>query len=230
MKIINLKQKHLFIYSFQDFGSSFVIKMQHLGQIWILNCSEGCQHILARKKIKISQITKIIITDLSIKNISGLLGLLSSLSLNTSIRKIDLYGPNGLVNYLFLGRKYSQTNFRYTLSVHNIETGIIAQNQFYQIYAFTDLSFILSFNCYILISEKPGRFNLLKVICNKVPLGPLYGELKMGNDFILPDGYTVYGNNFINSYYLGDKILFLSNYSKRQCFEAIKNSRVIFYK
>ncbi len=44
--------------------------------------------------------------------------LLSSLSLNTSIKKIDLYGPNGLVNYLFLGRKYSQTNFRYTLSIH----------------------------------------------------------------------------------------------------------------
>nr|AYR05952.1 hypothetical protein [Lithothamnion sp.] len=230
MKIINLKQKHLFIYSFQDFSSSFVIKIQHLGQIWLLNCSEGCQHTLTRKKIKISQITKIIITDLSIKHTSGLLGLLSSLSLNTSIKKIDLYGPNGLVNYLFWGRKYSQTNFHYTLSIHNIETGIIAQNQLYQLYAFADLSSISSFNYCILISEKPGRFNLLKAIGNKVPLGPFYGELKIGSDFILPDGCTLCGDNFVNSYYLGDKILFLSSYSKRQSFEAIKGCSMLFYK
>ncbi len=230
MKIVNLKQKHLFIYSFQEYGSSFVIKMQHLGQIWLVNCSEGCQHTLARKKIKISQITKIIITDLSVKNISGLLGLLSSLSLNTSIKKIDLYGPNGLVNYLFLGRKYSQTNFRYTLSIHNIKTGVIAQSRFYRLYAFPNLSFILSFNYCILISEMPGRFNLLKAVHSKVPSGPLYGELKIGNDFILPDGFSLYGNSFVNSYYLGDKFSFLSNYIKRESFEAIKNSRVVFYK
>lgn len=230
MKIINLKQKHLFVYSFQNFSSSFVIKIQHLGQIWLLNCSEGCQHTLTRKKIKVSQITKIIITDLSIKHTSGLLGLLSSLSLNTSIKKIDLYGPNDLVNYLFWGRKYSRTNFHYTLSIHNVETGVVSQNQFYQLYAFTDLSFILSFNYCILISEKPGHFNLLKAMSNKVPLGHFYGKLKIGKDFILPDGYALYGDDFVNSYYLGDKISFLSDCSKRQSFEAIKNSSILFYK
>lgn len=230
MKIINLKQKHLFIYSFQDFSSSFVVKIQHLGQIWLLNCSEGCQHTLTRKKIKISQITKIIITDLSIKHTSGLLGLLSSLSLNTSIKKIDLYGPNGLVNYLFLGRRYSQTNFHYNLSIHNIQTGVIAQNQFYQLYAFIDLSFTLSFNYCILISQKPGRFNLLKAMVSKVPLGPFYGQLKAGNDFILPDGYTFHGNSFVNSYYLGNKVWFLSSYAKKQAFECIKESSTLFYK
>lgn len=230
MKIINLKQKHLFVYSFQDISSSFVIKVQHLGQIWLLNCSEGCQHTLTRKKIKISQITKIIITDLSIRHTSGLLGLLSSLSLNTSIKKIDLYGPNGLVNYLFWGRKYSQTNFHYSLSIHNIETGVIAQNQFYQLHAFTDLGFILSFNYCILISEKPGRFNLLKAMASKVPLGPFYGKLKTGKDFILPDGYALYGDDFVNSYYLGGKISFLVNCSKRQSFETIKGSSILFPK
>lgn len=209
---------------------SFVLKMQQLGQVWLLNCSEGCQHTLARKKIKISQISKIIVTDLSIKHVSGLLGLLSSLSLNTSIEKIDIYGPKGLMNYLFLGRQYSQTNFRYTLSVHNIDTGVIIQNPFYQLYTFTDLGSILSFNYFILISEKPGRFNLLRATKYNIPLGYLYGELKIGNDFMLPDGFMLYGNSFINSYYLGSKVSFLFNYSTRQSFEIAKNSRVIFYK
>nr|YP_010728585.1 hypothetical protein P6G74_pgp019 [Phymatolithon calcareum]WEA76934.1 hypothetical protein [Phymatolithon calcareum] len=229
MEIINLKQEHLFISS-EDITFSFIIKIQQLGQVWLFNCSEGCQHTLARKKIKISQITKIIVTDLNIKHVSGLLGLLSSLSLNTSIEKIDIYGPTGLMNYLFLGRQYSQTNFRYTLSIHNIETGVVVQNQLYQLYAFTDLVSILSFDYYLLISEKPGRFNLLQAIKYNIPLGYLYGELKIGNNFILPDGFMLYGNSFINSYYLGSKVSFLFNYSKRQSFEFAKNSRVIFYK
>lgn len=229
MEIINLKQEHLFISS-REISFSFVIKMQQLGQVWLFNCPEGCQHTLARKKIKISQIAKIIVTDLSIKHLSGLFGLLSSLSLNTSIEKIDIYGPKGLVNYLFLGRQYSQTNFRYTLSVHNIENGVVVQNQFYQLYAFIDMVSILSFSYFILISEKPGRFNLLQAKNYNIPPGYLYGELKIGNDFILPDGFILYGKRFINSYYLGSKISLLSNYNTRQSLEVIKNSRVLFYK
>lgn len=228
MEIINLKQEHAFILS-RNIGFNFVIRMQQSGQVWLLNCSEGCQHNLARKKIRIGQITKIIVTDLRIQHISGLLGLLSSLSLNTAIEKIDIYGPKGLVNYLFLGRQYSRTNFRYTLSIHNVGTGLIFQSRLCQLYAFKNLSSVLSFDYFILISESPGRFNLPQAIKHSIPLGYLYGELKIGNDFILPDGFILYGNSFINGYYLGAKFSFLLNYAKRQNFELAKNSRAMFY-
>nr|YP_009541639.1 hypothetical protein [Synarthrophyton chejuense]AYR05648.1 hypothetical protein [Synarthrophyton chejuense] len=229
MKIINLKQKYLFTYSFQDISSSFILKIGQLGQIWLFNCTEGCQYILARKKIKISQISKIIITDLRVQNISGLLGLLSSLSLNSSIKNIDLYGPEGLSNYLFLGRKYSQTNFRYIVSIYSIQTGIIVQNKFFQIYAFNMLKYFSLFNYSILMPERPGPLDILKVRSYKIPLGPLYGNLKLGKDFILPDGVVIFGNNFVNSYYLGNKLTFLSYLDERQLLEIGKYGFLISY-
>ena len=229
MKIINLKQKYVFISSCQDVSTNFVIKVEPLGQIWLLNCSEGCQHILTRKRVKISQITKIIITDLKIDNINGLLGLLSTLNLNTRIENIDIYGPRGLADYIFLGRKYSQTNFHYVLSIYNFETSIIAHSSFYRIYAFKALSSMFLYNYSIVISEKPGRFDVLKAINYQVPLGPLYGYLKYGKDFILPDGTMIYGNSFINTYYLGNKVSFMPDCVERQIIESCKYGVIVFY-
>lgn len=227
MKIINLKQKYLFVYSFQDIGSAFAVKIQDAGQVWLLNCSEGCQNILARKKIKISQITKIIITDLKIQNVSGLMGLLSSLSLNTVIKTIDLYGPKGLAEYLYLGRKYSQTNFRYALSIYRIETGLIIINNFYRMYAFKKLNTLFIYSYSILTSERPGHFNLLQATNFQLPLGPLFGNLKLGKDFILPDGTIIYGNKFVDNYYLGNKISFFSDSIERCSLENINNGNFI---
>nr|QJF58299.1 hypothetical protein [Corallina officinalis]QJF58498.1 hypothetical protein [Corallina officinalis]QJF58697.1 hypothetical protein [Corallina officinalis]QJF58896.1 hypothetical protein [Corallina officinalis] len=229
MEITNLRQKYLFISPYLLNVSSFLIKLDQLGQIWLFNCSEGCQHTLAKKKVKISQITKIIITELSIQNISGLLGLLSSLSLNTQINKIDIYGPKGLDHYLFLGRKYSQTNFRYKLSIHVISTGLIASSDFFKLYASINQVYSPCFDYYVIIQETPGRFNLIEATRYKIPLGPLYGQLKKGSDFILPDGYTVYGYNFIQSYNLGIKIAFLCNEGKRSNIECAKFSTYLFY-
>nr|YP_007878142.1 conserved hypothetical plastid protein [Calliarthron tuberculosum]AGA63753.1 conserved hypothetical plastid protein [Calliarthron tuberculosum] len=228
MEIINLRQKYLFLSSSASDVSSFLIKLDQLGQIWLFNCYEGCQHILAKKKIKISQITKIVITELSIQKISGLLGLLSSLSLNTKIDKIDIYGPKGLEYYLLLGRKYSQTSFRYRLYFHIISTGLIISNDFVKLYACINNLNYLYFDYYIITKEVPGRFNLNEALIYKVPIGPLYGQLKKGVNFILPDGYILYGNSFTQSYNLGIKVAFLNNDCNRSTIENTKYSTYIF--
>ena len=133
MNIINLKpQKHLINY----YDISFACTLCNSKEIWLLNCSEGCQHLLRKKNIKISYISKIIITSLNIENLSGLLGLLSSLSLINRQKKLSIYSPQGLDKYLNLGKKYSQTNFRYNIYFHPLETGLIIHHNSYQVYTF----------------------------------------------------------------------------------------------
>ena len=123
MKINYLNQEY--VSSSLSSTSSFLIKLSQRGDVWLFNCIESCQHILSIKKIKISQIKKIVITDSSIDHVSGLLGLLSSISLNTMTERIDLFGPDGLQYYIFGGRKYSHTNFRYKLYVHDLSYELI---------------------------------------------------------------------------------------------------------
>ena len=176
MKITKLKQKYLFI-SLSS-SSSFIIKLKQLGDIWLFNCPEACQHILASKKIKINQISKIIITSNSIRNISGLLGLLSSISLNTKVNKIDVYGPIGLSRYIFFSRKYSQTSFRYKLDIHESREGLLVDSCYYSLYSFINNYYYHKFNYVILFTQKPGQFNSDKANQYKIPNGPLLGFLK----------------------------------------------------
>ena len=206
MKINYLNQEHAFS-SFSSI-SSFLIKFSQRGDVWLFNCVESCQHILSIKKIKISQIKKIVITDNSINNISGLLGLLSSISLNTATKRIDLFCPNGLQYYLFGGRKYSQTNYRYKLYIHNLSYELI----FHQVsISCTNLyNFYLhspdNYNYVFLSQERSGPFNSIKAFNYSIPFGPLYGDLKLGKQFILPDGFIVCNMKFVCGYFLGDKV------------------------
>lgn len=227
MEINNLQQQYLFVYL--SCNSSFLVKFRQLGQVWLFNCFEGCQHVLAKKKVRISQIKNIVITNSSINNISGLLGLLSSISLNTKIRRIDIYGPKELKKYIFWGRRYSQTNFRYKLYIHNFSEGLISRQFNLILYAFMHSYKYRMINYCIMIFEEPSTFNSKVAIKYKIPFGPLYGYFKVGKNFILPDGLIFYSKNFICGYYLGSKVVFIHKNFHITNKKFIKNSTCVLY-
>lgn len=222
MKIINSTSTFL---SLENKDISIAFQLIHLKDIWLFNCSEGCQHYLLKKKIKINQISKIIITDLNIKNISGLLGLLSSLSLTNRKKELDIYGPRGLNFYLELGKKYSKTTYRYNIYFHRLNTGLLIDDNIYQVYTFFK-NFQFSF--IIITVSKYGKFKLDKAKKFYLKVGPLYGKLKRGLNFLLPDGFIFNGNSFTYHSDLGKKTsLLLSQYHDRQSFEIISRPQVL---
>ena len=227
MKINNLQQQYLFVYL--SCNSSFLVKLKQQGHMWLFNCFEGCQHTLAKKQIKISQIKSIVITNSNIKNISGLLGLLSSISLSTKIQKIDIYGPKELKKYIFLGRKYSQTNFCYKLYIHTISEGFINRQLNTIFYTFIHSYKYKAFNYCIMTFEEPSSFHSKRAIKCKIPFGPLYGSFKEGKSFILPDGLILYGKSFISGYYLGSKLVFIHRVFHPSNKNVFKNSTYVLY-
>ena len=160
MEVNYLNQEYVSIYLLST--SSFFIKFSQCSDVWLFNCFEGCQHVLSINKIKISQIKKIIITENSIYYISGLLGLLSSISLNTEIDRIDIVGPVGLKYYMFGGRKYSQTNFRYKLYIHELSRQLTFTNFDISISAFYETYIEGLIRYVMLLSEKSGSLDSRK--------------------------------------------------------------------
>ena len=222
MEISNLRKEHLFVCL--PSSTSLLVKPKHSGEIWLFNCFEGCQHALIRKRVRISQIKKIIITDISVDNVSGLLGLLSSLSLSTKTAKIDIYAPEGLNKYIWFGRKYSQTSFRCKICIHNVPEGLTFKRANLDCYlAMCNCGFSLV-DCCLVFLEKPGPFNLQNTNKYRIPFGPLYGFFKSGKSFILPDGFVVNGRDFIYGRCLGNKIVFSYKNVRRHTVEAIKDS------
>lgn len=227
MEINNWQQKHLYVYLFGTFNA--LIRLRQLGQIWLLNCFEGCQHTLGKKKVKIAQIKTIIITHNNTRNINGLLGLLSTISLNTGNSRIDIYAPKEIHKYIFWGRKYSKTNFRYKLYLHDLSSNIIVQHLSFCFHAFVHID---KDNCSVysfMDFEHPGVFNCENIKKYNVPLGYLYSYFKAGQNFILPDGQIIYGRSFIYGYYLGAQIVLINRSPVKRELIMTKNSLYAIY-
>nr|UAD85101.1 ribonuclease Z [Crassiphycus crassissimus] len=191
MKVIRLNSNDLLL---ENTKACLYCKLKNLKTIWLFNCCEGCQHYLMKQKIKISQVSKIIITEMTICNISGLPGLLSSLSLSNKKNAVHIYGPTNLAKYLELTKKYSKTNFRYNLYFHQLKTNYIIQDDQYQIYCLKKLA---CFEFIITIPDNKGRFKLKYAKQWNIEIGPLYGKIKKGHNFILPDGISINSNHFV---------------------------------
>ncbi len=225
MEFINLKYNNCLI---SYVATSFIIKLIYLKDIWLFNCCDGCQHLIIQEDIKVNQISKIIITDLHTDSVSGLLGLLSSLNLSGRNKPLHLYGPLGLESYIDLGKKYSHTNFCYTIYIHIIKKGLFIDHINYRIYAILKDDY---FEFLIVSHEKYGKFSLSKAKKFQIISGPLYGQLKKGFNFILPDGFIVNGINFTNHKLMGIKlVLCIYSYHTRQSIQNSMNSQVLLYK
>nr|QCI04975.1 ribonuclease Z [Callithamnion tetricum] len=224
MEILCLSQKVAFI---NQTSISFIIKFTAFKEIWLINCCQGCQHMLIDHKIKLNQISKIFITSLHYDNISGLLGILSSLNLIKRIKPLYIYGPHGLQHYLDLGKKYSRTNFAYLLhlDVVDLYNKVIINHKNYKLYS---ILYNFYYELCIVELEIPGKFILNKVKHLNLFPGPLYGKLKKSCIFILPDGVILKGNKFVVCADKGLKLCLLYNrYHSRLAIETSLNSIIM---
>lgn len=191
---------------------SFLIKLLSFKDIWLFNCTEGCQFDLLNKGLKINNLTKIIVPNLNISSISGLLGLLSTLNLLGRVKSLHIYAPADLKYYLDLGKKYSKTNFSYVVYIHILKTGLIVNQCGFRVYA---SNYFGSYEFLITQSEFHGTFSLDKAKSNYLLPGPLYGKLKKGLSFITPDGLVLSGCNFTSSKALGYQVYCLFSFLYR---------------
>nr|QCI06362.1 ribonuclease Z [Dictyurus purpurascens] len=207
--------------------NSFILQFYTEKDGFIFNCCEGCQYFIVNTKFKINKISKIILTDLHINNLSGLMGLLSSLNLIGRVNSLHIYGPKDLAYYLDLCKKYSHTNFNYAIYIHILTTGLVINHYQYRIYTFMN-SF--QYNFIIMELEKNGKFFFNKARKNNLVVGPLYGKLKKGYSFLLPDGSNLNGNSFTIINFFGQQLsFFINRYYYRKVSENTLNSNIMLY-
>ena len=212
---------------FKYCNNNFVIQFIDLKNFCLFNCSDGFQYFFSSYQYKISNISKIILTNMHINNLSGLMGLLSSLNLIGRVKSLHIYGPKDLIYYLKLNKKYSHTNFNYFIYIHILNTGLIINNRNYRVYAF--LSNYCD-NFFIVEQEKFGTFLLNKAKKNGLLPNSFYGKLKLGLVFQLPDGYFLNGSSFTIVNFSGDQVSLIFNSSLRRInLETILRSKFVLF-
>ncbi len=134
-------------------------------------------------------------------HIYGLPGLLATLGLAGSSSGLDLYGPRPLKRYINGVLESSSSRISYPLGIHSVEE-IPQENQI----IFEDNDFIVK--CTPLIHRvpafayrvdqktRPGRFDIKKAKAFKIPPGPIYSKLQLGQTVQLDNGKIINGKDF----------------------------------
>lgn len=191
--------------------SGIALRLPQRAELWLFDCGEGTQHQFLRSELKVSQLSRIFITHLHGDHIFGLMGLLASCGLAGNAKRIDLYGPSGLEEYLQGCVRYSQTHFSYPVKVHKNQPGVIYEDDEYIVTCGPLKHRVTAFGYRVTEKTRPGHFDVEKAKALGIPAGPLYGELKQGKTITLPDGRQFNGADFCGPPQLGRTFVYCTD-------------------
>jgi ribonuclease Z len=206
--------------------TSIVLQMPPArGTIWMVDCGEGTQHQLLRTPLKLSKLEKLFITHLHGDHVFGLPGLLSTRSSIGATEPVELYGPLGLKEMLDTAFRVTGTHLGYELTVHEIgdDAGIVLDDDRFIVKAAKLDHRIDCFGYRIVEKANLGSLNAELLAEMGVPSGPVYGQLKRGEDVTLPDGRTIHARDVVGDPLPGRIITILGD--TRPCRNAVELAR-----
>lgn len=191
--------------------SSVALRLPQRAEVWLFDCGEGTQHQLLRSEVKSSQINRIFITHMHGDHIFGLMGLLASIGLAGTAHGIELYGPDGLSEYLRACGRLSYTHSSDRLRVHTVQPGLVYEDDEFTVSCLKLKHRVTAHGYRIAEKDKPGQFKVEKAKALGIPPGPIYGELKQGKTITLPDGRRIRGKELCGKPEPGRKIAYCTD-------------------
>ncbi len=191
--------------------SAVALRLPQRAEVWLFDCGEGTQHQLQRTPIRISQITRIFITHLHGDHLFGLVGLLATCGMAGPARRIDVYGPTGISDYVRDVARYSETRFADQVEVHTVEAGEVFADDDFVVTCVPLAHRVPSFGYRVSERDKPGHFAVEKASAAGIPPGPLYGRLKRGERVRLPDGREFDGRDFTGPDIKGRSVVYCTD-------------------
>jgi ribonuclease Z len=168
------------------------VAVQRGGELLLFDCGEGAQIQYRRAGLGFAPLSTIAISHLHGDHVTGLMGLLMSLQMADRDTPLELYGPQGLSEYVQCNRRALHTGFNYPL--HLREEGaacVLRETAEYRLVAapLEHRLFCLGFR--LEEAPRPGRFSVEAARALGVPSGPLFGALQRGETVTLSDGTEV---------------------------------------
>ena len=164
------------------------------GDVFLFDCGEGTQLQIMRSPVKRSRIHSIFIGHLHGDHLYGIAGLISTLQLDGREEPLNVFGPEGLRNFLNAAFRTGDLDFKFGLKVQEFPRGfrgrVLDENEYYVDALPLDHS-IFCLGWRFQEKDRPGEFNLDKAIELGIPRGPLYRKLQLGESVTLEDGRMI---------------------------------------
>lgn len=184
---------------------------QERNTFWLFDCGEATQHQMLHSPLRPTKLERIFVTHLHGDHIYGLPGLLGSRAFQHGEQPVTIYGPVGIRRFIETTLSVSQTHLPYSLVIHEIEEGVIANDDTFRVTCRQLQHGVMSFG--FRVEEKPtaGKLQRDRLEREGVMKGPVYARVKAGEDITLADGRVIHGKDYVDSPAKGRTVVILGD-------------------
>jgi len=185
------------------------VVLEREGEQLMFDCGEGVQRQIIKAKTGFHKKMKVFITHMHGDHLLGLPGLMQTMALLDRQRKLDVYGPPGIIEFLECIKKTVQFALTFPIEIHEIqEQGKIYEEDTYFVETIKSNHVIHSLAYAFVEKPRPGRFYPEKAKSLGIEEGPLWSRLQKGHPVELPNGRIVKPEDVSGSLRPGRKIVY----------------------
>ena len=163
------------------------ICLERDGEILMFDAGEAAQISYMKSGLGWNKKMKLFVTHLHGDHCIGILGLLQTMSMQHRTETLEIFGPNGIDEFIAANIKVLNFGLSFPVLINIIKEGKIFENKKYSIYVSKANHSIAAFSYLFKEKDKPGRFNLEKAKELEIPEGELWNKLQNGNEIIIND-------------------------------------------
>ena len=158
------------------------ICLEREGEILMFDAGESAQISYMKSGLGWNKKMKIFVTHLHGDHCVGILGLLQTMSMQNRTETLEIYGPNGIEEFIAANIKVLNFGLSFPVLINVINEEKIIDNEKYAIHTCKANHSITAFSYLIEEKDKPGRFNVEKAKELGIPEGELWNKLQNGNE------------------------------------------------
>lgn len=165
----------------EDRGLSCIC-LEREGEILMFDAGEGAQMSYLKSGLGWNKKMKIFVTHMHGDHCIGVLGLLQTMTLQHRTEPIEIYGPDGIEQFIGENIRILQFGLSFPVMITAVRPGLVCEEKTYSIFAEQAKHSVLAFSYLFAENDKPGKFDREQAIKLGIPEGPLWHELQTGKE------------------------------------------------
>ncbi len=158
------------------------ICLEKEGEILMFDSGEGTQISYLKSGLGWNKKMKIFVTHLHGDHCIGILGLLQTMTLQHRMEPMEIYGPDGIEEFIAQNIKILNFGLSFPVMITAIKPGVICEEKTYAVFAATAEHSVDAFSYLFQENDRPGKFDREKARSLGIPEGPLWHDIQMGRE------------------------------------------------
>lgn len=158
------------------------ICLEREGEILMFDAGEGAQISYLKSGLGWNKKMKIFVTHLHGDHCIGILGLLQTMTLQNRTQPIEIYGPDGIEEFIAANIKVLNFGLSFPVMITSIREEIVVDEKSYIIRACEADHSITSYSYLFEEKDRPGKFFPEKAKKIGIPEGELWHKLQLGKE------------------------------------------------